>query len=158
MFEPGDASSPLGRTHWPSGKSHLHANRPGRERKQTRVKRLGPESSQSSSVITTVTEGWSLKKGAIEGPTDFTELRRTAEITETTATAVACYLPGYTHVPKNLLDSHQFFWEDTGHLSAFFSLEFPILGYNLQAWCTKSTYILFISKSGNTKTDKSIKT
>lgn len=59
-------------------------------------------------MITIFIEGWSLKKGAIEGPTDFTELR-TAEVTETTAIAVACYLPGYTHVQKNLLDSHQFF-------------------------------------------------
>lgn len=127
VFEPGDANSHLWRTHRalspPSGKSppsHLHSNRPGGERKQRRVKRLGPESSQSSSVTPTFMEGWLLKKGAREGPTEFTELRRTAEVTEITATAVACYLSGYTHVQKNLLESHQIMWEDTGHLSAFF--------------------------------------
>lgn len=105
MFEPVVANAHLSKTSeghtepWalslPSGKNHpnhLHSNRPQRKRKQ-RIKRLGPESSQSSFIITTFIEGWSLKKGSIGGPTDFNraERKRTVELTETIATAVAYY-------------------------------------------------------------------
>lgn len=63
------------------------------KRKQRRIKRLGPESSQSSFIITSFIEGWSLKKGSIGGPIDFNraERKRTVELTETIATAVAYY-------------------------------------------------------------------
>lgn len=52
----------------------------------------------------TFIEGWSLKKGSIGGPIDFNraERKRTVELTETTATAVACYQATSTHKSKRI--------------------------------------------------------
>lgn len=114
----------------PSGKKHpdrLHSTRPQSKSKQ-KIERLGPESSQSSFIITSFIEGWSLKKGLLGRPVDFNraERKRTVELTET----IVAYYQAYKHTQEQekLLDCCQInsFWEHTEDTSVpFYPLQFP---------------------------------
>lgn len=97
------------------------------KRKQRRIKRLGPESSQSSFIITTFIEGWSLEKGSIGGPIDFNraERKRTVELTETISTAVAYYQATGTSKRICLTATKLAAFENTPRIpQCLFSLEF----------------------------------